>query len=257
MASSKFNSANFCDFHTHLHQYDVNDSCLDQINNNKILTIACSMDMASYEKTVEMKNHLGSNLIIPTFGIHPACAMGDFNKDVAFKYMEESPIIGEIGLDFLWAKNVPKDRQLEVFKFFLEYCNKTGKYCVIHTKGAEKEILEILKYYPNACPIIHWYHGPEKYFKEIIRRGYYCTFGVELFHSKYIRKLFKQMPLDKILAETDNPESEVWLGGSRRDPMLIEDVVKAMANVKGINFSEMNEIVLNNSKKILQEAGLR
>ena len=250
-------SPEFCDFHTHLHQYDFSDSCLNQINNNKILTIACSMDISSYEKTVEMKNQLGSNFIIPTFGIHPACANGDLHKDAAFKYMEESPIIGEIGLDFLWAKNVPKDSQLEVFKFFLDYCNKSCKYCAIHTKAAEGVILDALANYPNARPIIHWYHGPEKYFKEIISRGYYCTFGVELFHSKYIRKLFKQMPLDKILAETDNPESEVWLGGERRDPLLIEDVVKSMAEVRGLSFSEMNEVVLNNSKKILQEAGLR
>lgn len=254
------NEIKLCDFHTHLHQYIKADGCrqssalftsLTQINENRILTVSCSMDIKTYEETKALKENLNSDFIIPTFGIHPACAAMPFDKSLALKYMDESPIIGEIGMDFCWAKDVPKKNQEEVFRFFLDYCNKTGKYCVIHTKGAEEEILNILKEYKNAKPIIHWYHGPEKYFNEIIKRGYYCTFGCELKYSWYIRKLLKKFPLDRLLAETDNPESDVWLGGNRKDPMLIEEVIKEIAETKNMSFDEINKIIIENSVKIL------
>ena len=239
------------DFHTHLHQYDINDSCLSQIENNNILTVACSMDIPSYLKTKEIKDKLNSHLVIPTFGIHPSLADIPFDRNEALMYMEESPLIGEIGLDYLWAKDVDKEKQIEVFRFFLDYCNKTGKYCAIHTKDAEKDVIDILKYYPNVKPIIHWYDGPLDIFKEIVERGYYCTFGVEVKYSSHIRKLLKLLPLDKLLIDTDNPESEIWLGGTRKDPLLITDVVKNIAKSLDKDEKEINDIVIQNSLKVL------
>ena len=239
------------DFHTHLHQYNEEDRCLNQIKENNILTVACSMDIDSYLKTKKIKEKLNTNLIIPTFGIHPSLANLPFDKDEALRYMDESPIIGEIGLDYLWAKDVDKEKQIEVFRLFLDYCNKTGKYCAIHTKDAEHDVLDILKEYPNAKPIIHWYDGPIDIFNEIIKRGYYCTFGVEVKYSSHVRKLLSLLPLDKLLIETDNPESEIWLGGKRRDPLLIKDVVRDIAKAMNKSEKEINEMVIKNSLKIL------
>lgn len=54
-----------------------------------------------------------------------------------------------------------------------------------------------------------------------------------------------------MLAETDNPESDIWLGGNRKDPLLIEDVINEIAKIKGLEFKEMNDIINNNSKAIL------
>ena len=51
-------------------------------------------------------------------------------------------MIGEIGMDFYWAKNVSKSAQEKVFRYILEHCHNHKKFCLIHTKGAEKEILE-------------------------------------------------------------------------------------------------------------------
>ena len=240
-----------CDFHTHLHQYDIKDPSLKEIKNSNILTIAASMDIPSYIKTKEMKEDLNTPLIIPTFGIHPSLSHIPFNKEEALIYMKESPLIGEIGLDYLWAKNVPKYKQEEVFRFFLDFCNKNNKYCIIHTKDAEQDVVDILNDYPNARPIIHWYDGPIEIFKEIVKRGYYCTFGCEVKYSSHIRKLLSMLPQDKLLTETDNPESEVWLGGKKHNPLLIEDVVLDIAKALNKEKEEINNIVLNNSQTIL------
>lgn len=239
------------DFHTHLHQYEIEDECLNQIKDNNILTVACSMDIPSYVKTKKIKEILNTSLIIPTFGIHPSLANIPFVKEEALRYMDESPLIGEIGLDYLWAKDVDKEKQIEVFRFFLDYCNKTGKYCAIHTKDAEQDVIDILQDYPNAKPIIHWYDGPIDIFREIVKRGYYCTFGVEVKYSSHVRNLLSLLPLDKLLVETDNPESEIWLGGTRRDPLLIKDVIQDIAKVLKKSVKEINDIITKNSLNIL------
>lgn len=241
----------FIDFHTHLHQYDINDSSLYQIKEHNILTVAASMDIPSYLKTKEIKEKLNTPLIIPTFGIHPSLANIPFNKNEISKAMNESNIIGEIGLDYLWAKDVSKIVQQEVFRLFLEHCNEKEKYCVIHTKDAEEDVLDILKEYPKAKPIIHWYDGPTSIFKEIIKRGYYCTFGCEVMYSSHVRELLALLPLNRLLLETDNPESEIWLGGKRGDPLLIEEVEERVAKTLNKEKNEIKRIVKENSLRIL------
>ena len=76
---------------------------------------------------------------------------------------------------------------------------------------AEMQICNILTEYPNAKPIIHWYDGPEKVYKEFIKRGYMQTFGCETIRSKHIQSLLLETPHNLILAETDNPTAETWL----------------------------------------------
>ena len=242
----------FCDFHTHLHQYSETDELLFQIPKHKIISIACSMDIESYAKTKRIAKI--SSFIVPTFGIHPLNANKSFPESEISSLLNESKIIGEIGLDYCWAKDIGKKQQESIFELILDHCNRESKYCVIHTKGAEKRIIEILANYPNCKPIIHWYHGPGKYFRKIIDNNYLCTFGCEVSHSSYIRKLLAYIPTDLLLAETDNPESEIWLGGQRRDPMLIENVILDIANVKSMELQKMNDIILKNSLKILQES---
>ncbi len=260
-----------CDFHTHLHQYDEGDTALGQIAARGIITVASSMDFESYEKTRRMAALSG--LIVPTFGIHPARAgkiacggagrSGVGAADASAlaadprwdAYLRESPIIGEIGLDLLWWKDVAYKDQLAAFEAFLDHCHRERKYCVLHTKGAERETLEVLANYPGARPIIHWYNGPEREFLEITRRGYYCTFGCELKRSACLQDLLRRTPRERVLAETDNPESERWLGGERRDPLLIESVVADIAAALGMSPESANELVMENSLRVLGEAG--
>lgn len=242
----------FFDFHSHLHQYDESNVELKQIEANKIFTLACSVDPESYACTLRLSKT--NPFIIPTFGIHPWNAGGYFSFDEAERLMNASRIIGEIGLDYRWCA-VDKKKQMFVFEAMLDHCDRKKKHCVIHTKGAEKRVLDILAHFPHAKPIIHWYHGPEKYYKLILDRNYRCTFGCELFYSRYIRKLFSYTPAGLILSETDNPQANVWLGGKRKDPLLIKAVVKTMALVKKSDFETMNGLVVKNAFAVLKESG--
>ncbi len=248
------------DFHTHLDFYKGNE-LRPQLLEFSGTIIAASVDEESFLKNIAISHHTKTHApactIIPTFGIHPntadenAALLDDPLTSSRFtEYLDKSPLIGEIGMDFCWSK-CSKENQEKVFRWFLDYCNKKGKACVIHTKDAEQEVCDILSDYPNAHPIIHWYDGPENIFREFIRRGYPQTFGVETIRSPHLQSLLRLTPPDLLLAETDNPDSEPWLGGNRSDVGLIERVYDEIAGLLGLSRFQLEKIVEENFHRII------
>ena len=248
------------DFHTHLDFYK-REELQKQLTNFSGTIIAASVDEKSFLENCEIaewaKSPARACRIIPTFGIHPnradenAALLDEPNTAARLAgYLDRSPLIGEIGMDFCWSKSSPENQE-KVFRWFLEYCNRTGKACVIHTKDAEQEICDILTDYPNARPIIHWYDGPENIFREFIRRGYPQTFGVETIRSAHLQSLLRLTPPELLLAETDNPDSEPWLGGTRSDVGLIERVYDELAELLGMSRPALEKIIEENFKRII------
>ena len=248
------------DFHSHLDFYKEKE-LLPQLANFSGIIVAASVDEKSYLANCEIARHSQTNgnpcQIIPTFGIHPNQAdqntplLDDPTTAAPFiKYLDQSPLIGEIGMDFCWSKSSPQNQE-KVFRWILDYCNKTKKACVIHTKDAEEKICDILSDYPHARPVIHWYDGPEEIYREFIHRGYPQTFGVETIRSKHLQSLLKSTPLELLLAETDNPESEPWLGGTRNDIFLIERVYTELSEILNIPQPTLEKLIEENIHRIL------
>ena len=239
----------YVDFHTHLHAYPDHSQAGKEIREHKIISVAASMDIASYQATKEMVKD--NPWIIPTFGIHPKYSGSVVSLSDLDAYLEDSPIIGEIGLDECWHADVPQAVQEKVFEYILDHCHRKRKYCVIHTKDAEARVLEMLKSFPDAKPIIHWYDGPADIFRKMLNKGYYTTFGCQVKYSEHIKELLRLTPEEQILSETDNPDSEKWLGGTDSSPALIHRVVRDIAEVKGISESVCRKIIYGNSREIL------
>ena len=242
-------NAYYVDFHTHLHAYPDHSQVAEEIGEHKIITVAASMDIESYKATKRIAQ--GSPWVIPTFGIHPEKSDTVTSLASLDTYLDESPIIGEIGLDECWCRQVPLPVQEKVFEYILDHCHRKRKYCVIHTKDAEARVLEMLKSFPDAKPIIHWYDGPADIFRKMLEKGYYTTFGCQVLYSDYIKELLKMTPMEQVLSETDNPDSEKWLGGTDDTPLLIHRVVRDIAAVKGISESACCKTIYGNSRKIL------
>ena len=233
------------DFHTHLDMYDDLTDVVREITDGNILTIASSTDIASYGKTLEIAG--ASKLIIPTFGIHPSRAhlfkgnLKDFDNHIT-----SSPLIGEIGLDYLWVEPLDEEAQKRIFCYIAGKAVEQDKYMVIHTKDAEGDILELLDELGAKKVIIHWYSGPMDVFKEYIERGWYFTFGIELCHSQYIRELAAAAPIDRILPETDNPVGVEWLDGRTGMPFDITKVYEQLLVIHGPGLMEyINETAHN------------
>lgn len=244
----------YIDCHTHLDFFEdkIEEAIID-INDNKILTLANSMNIESYTKNKEYSKK--SEFIIPCFGIHPWKAAeykGDLQELIP--YIEESEIIGEIGLDYLWVEDKSTfEPQRMIFYFILEESIKRNKVVSLHTKDAEEEIYKALKKYNYNKAIIHWYSGDIKTLEKLIDLGCYFTISVDLGYSEKTYEVLDKIPIDKLLVETDGPTALEWVNGEYGYPSEITKIYEKVAKFKNIKVEELLTIVEENLKKLLSK----
>ena len=241
----------YIDFHNHIDFYKDKeiDSVINCINLNKIKIIACSMDEESYLKNIEISGK--GDYIVPLFGIHPWKVKNNIDIDKFEYYIKNTPLIGEIGLDFHWIED--KDtypHQIKVFEYFLQSAKKYDKYINIHTKGCEELILNLLKKYDiSSQSIIHWYSGDKDTLKKLIDAKCYFTGSVDLGYIKHSKDIIKEIPANKLLAETDGPTALQWVNGTYGMPDEIKNVYKNICAIKNLDIEEYKynaQIIMTN-----------
>ena len=212
----------YIDFHNHIDFYkdEEIDSVINCINSNKIMTIACSMDEESYLNNIEISKK--SDYIVPIFGIHPWRVKNNIELDKFEDYIKNTPLIGEIGLDFHWVEEkYTYPYQIKVFEYFLQ-CAK--------------------KYNVSPQTIIHWYSGDKDTLKKLIDAKCYFTASVDLGYIKHSKDIIKEIPVNKLLAETDGPTALQWVNGVYGMPDEIKNVYE---NICTINKLDIEEFKLN------------
>ncbi len=242
------------DAHAHLDRYgDRIDAALSEIEQERIFTVATAMDIPSYLELREIAKR--SAWVLPTFGIHPRRAADYADRlDGLIPFIEASPAIGEIGLDFHWVRDTSTyPQQRRVCEFFIACAAEQNKLVNIHTKAAEGEILELLRKYDVKRAIIHWYSGPMDVLEAMIDHGCCFTIGVEVHFSDHIRTIAKAVPDHLLLTETDNPGALPWL--KKNDevgmPGAIKDVVGALAMIRQTTPEAIEALVADNFARLL------
>lgn len=241
----------YIDCHTHLDFFEKNiDKAIEDINKNEIITLANSMDIESYIKNKEYSKR--SKFIKPCFGIHP-WKVSEYKESVEelIPYIEESEIIGEIGLDYLWVEDKSTyDIQRKVFNFILEESIKRDKVITIHTKDAEEEIYEALKKFNYNKAIIHWYSGNIEILEKYINLGCYFTISVDIGYSEKTNEVLRRVSMDKLFLETDGPTALEWINGEYGYPSEIKRVYKSVAEFKNMELNDLVNIIENNFKRL-------
>src|SRR5262245_4939264 len=242
------------DAHVHLDKYgDRLDEALMQIETELIFTVATAMDVPSYEELRKIAER--SELVLPTFGIHPrrAAEYAERLPEIG-RYIEKSPAIGEIGLDFHWVRDVSTySGQRKVLEYFIAAAGEQNKFVNLHTKAGEKEILDLLEKYDVKRAIIHWYSGPMDVLKAMIDFGCYFTIGVEVLYSDYIKQIAMAVPDRLLLTETDNPGALRWLKKNDQIgmPVVIKDVANAIAALRQSTTLEIESLIETNFSRLI------
>ncbi|WP_020469857.1 TatD family hydrolase [Zavarzinella formosa] len=164
--------------------------------------------------------------------------------------------IGETGLDRHWDKT-PFPQQEESFARHLELAHRLDKPIVIHAREAEEDVARMIKQAFDARGpvkgVLHSYTGPIGPALEGVQAGLHVSFAGMLTYktADNVREVAKQIPLDRLLVETDAPYlAPVPHRGRRNEPAHVIHTAKQLADVRGIPWIEMAAITTANAKRL-------
>ena len=214
----------------------------------KILTICTTINgFTNIENILKI-----DDIIYGTFGIHPhETETNVVNKNTIVKNINHNPKligVGETGLDFYY-NNSDKDSQLKSFKKHIEAAIELDMPIIVHSRGAENETFELLKNNNNLKILMHCFTGSSSFADQLMPLGaYFSASGIITFkNSSDLQDTFKEIPLDKLLIETDSPFlAPVPMRGKKNEPSYIKYTLRKLAEIKKIDESELDKITTNN-----------
>lgn len=153
------------------------------------------------------QSHLiGYKHIRLALGLHPLLAAENKKELTLFKRLvDQTSYIGEIGLDFSREGIATKNEQISVLREVLATIKGKKKIVSVHSRNAEKELLDMLCEFETKNVIFHWYSGPVDLIPSIIERGFYFSINESMCRSKNGQSIIGKIPREKILTETDAP----------------------------------------------------
>lgn len=195
-------------------------------------------------------------------GIHPEDCAGYTDADLdALRQLcrhDKAVAIGEIGLDYYWAENPPREFQQQVFRRQLELALELDMPVIIHDREAHGDSLAIVKEYPGLRGVFHCFSGSPEMAAELLKRGWYLGFDgpITYKNAKRAPEVAAMTPLDRILVETDSPYmTPVPFRGKRNDSRYLPYVLEKLAEWKGVTTEEMTDITFANGKRLFGIGG--
>jgi TatD DNase family protein len=248
------------DTHVHLNDKQFSDDLQDVIKRTKAAgvenVIVVGFDRPTIRRAIELVEEY--DFMYAAVGWHPVDAI-DLTED-DLQWIEELSrhpkvvAIGEMGLDYHWDKS-PKEIQKEVFRKQIRLAKKVKLPIIIHNREATADIMEILKE-ENAAEvggIMHCFSGSAETAKECINMNFYISLGgpVTFKNAKKPKEVAEQIPLDRLLVETDCPYLAPHpFRGKRNEPAYVELVAEQIAELKGLSKEEVAAVTTANAKKL-------
>ncbi len=248
-------------FDTHVHlnadQYkeDLKEVIQRAIDHGVKNMVVVGFDRPTINKAIRLAEEY--TFLYAAIGWHPVDAID--MKDEDLKWIEELSqhpkvvALGEMGLDYYWDKS-PKDIQKEVFRKQIRLAHKVKLPIVIHNRDATQDIIDILKE-ENASQIggiMHCFTGSLEVAKECMEMNFYISFGgpVTFKNAKKAKEVVKEIPLDRLLIETDCPYLTPHpFRGKRNEPSYVSLVAKEIAELKGISYDELVQKTYDNARQ--------
>ena len=162
--------------------------------------------------------------------------------------------IGEIGLDYHWSKD-NKEKQKELFIKQINIAKELNLPVVIHSRDAFQDTFDILKE-ANHRGVIHCFSGNIENAKKYLSIGYYFGIGgVLTFKNSNLGETVKNIPIDKILLETDCPYlAPTPHRGEKNEPKYIPLIAQELSQKKDM---DLEELAKNINKNIVEIFGIK
>ncbi|NLP53008.1 TatD family hydrolase [Bacillus sp. RO1] len=249
-------------FDTHVHlnadQYEEDlQEVIDRAQAEKVTNmVVVGFDRKTITRAMELVEKY--DFLYAAVGWHPVDAIDMTEEDLAWiedlASHEKVVAIGEMGLDYHWDKS-PKEVQKEVFRKQIQLAKKVKLPIVIHNRDATADVVQILKEEDakEVGGIMHCFTGSLEVAKECMEMNFYISFGgpVTFKNAKKPKEVVKEIPMEKLLIETDCPYLTPHpYRGKRNEPGYVRLVAEQIAELKELRIEEVAEKTTANAKKL-------
>lgn len=237
----------FVDTHCHIYDeyYDDIEKVLKKIKDNnigKIINNGCDA-----KSNIEVLKKVSSyDFMYGALGIHPESVLDYKKEDIDFieQHLNDEKIvaIGEIGLDYHYGKE-NKEAQIILFEEQLKLAEKYNKPVIIHSRDATLDTIETIKKY-KVRGVIHSFSGSLETANIYLKLGFLLGVnGVITFKNCNLKDVIKEIPVEKLVLETDSPYlTPVPFRGERNDSSHINEIAEFVASLKGVSMENLANI---------------
>ena len=246
-------------FDSHAHYDDsrfdlIREETLAKMPENNVCGIInCGTDISTSLISIDLAEKFP--FVYAAIGYHPE-SIDDttvFEKDKLIEISKNKKVvaIGEIGLDYYWDTTF-KNNQIDFFEKQLMLSKELDLPVIIHDRDAHGDTLEILKkHQPKG--VLHCFSGSIEMAREIIKLGLYIGVGgvITFKNSKKLVEIVKEIPLERILLETDAPylAPEPYRGKTNNSAYILR-VAEKIAEIKSITTKDVLSVTTKNVKAL-------
>lgn len=249
---------------THAHLYDEafaqeEDGAIERAVQAGVTKIVFpDIDSQSRDAMFALADHY-EGTVFPCLGLHPTSIDAGWEKEL--ERLEDYRhrriwAIGEIGMDCYWSREFVKEQQ-EALRLQLELAHRMSLPVIIHSRESTELIINVLKEcrHLDLHGVFHSYSGSVETYRELQKLGdwYIGIGGVLTYKKASIAETVKQIPLDRILLETDSPYlTPVPFRGKRNESSYIPHIAAKLAELTGKDIAEVAAATTENAKKLFK-----
>lgn len=243
------------DTHAHLLFFENKEELINSMSEDgleKVVNIGTTIQDSI--SGIELANKYSN--VYTTVGIYPEYSLtttkDDLDKLKQLAKEEKVVAVGEIGLDYHYeGYDAPSQKELLIKQ--LEIANDAGLPFCIHCRQAANDVYDILsshKHLIQRAGLMHCYSEGGEWTKKFVELGMYISFSGNITYKKTDLSFIKDIPLDRIVVETDAPYlTPMPFRGKTNYPKYVRYVIEKIAEITGKSFEEIEKITSENARR--------
>jgi len=241
------------DVHAHLEdkKFKKIDEIIKEAEKNGVgIIITAGINQETNELALKLSEKYG--IVKCSFGLYPLEIKNKETGEKIIKWIGKNKDkcvgIGEIGLDYKFGN--PEDKkQKDIFEKLIKLAKRINKPVIVHSRKAESDVLDILEKNKIKKVVLHCFNGKKSLIKRALSLNFYFSIPPIITKFQHFQMLCKEVPLSKILTETDSPYLSPY-PDKINTPKNVKITIKKIAEIKGIDEEKVETEIFNNFKLV-------
>lgn len=244
-------AASLVDYHCHLDLYQDFENILEECEKNQVHTLAVTTTPRAFPRNFELTSN--KKFVRAALGLHPQLVGSRANEIEIWKeYFDKARYIGEVGLDAGTQYYKSFEHQKIIFKTILDTCaNSDSRILSIHSVRSAPIVLDMIErssVLKKNRVVLHWYSGDAANLRKAVGLGCYFSVNSEMMKNERSKDLIRQIPMGKLLTETDGPFTFINQVPCR--PINVSKTVEMLATVLDRQSDAIAEMIHSNLKEM-------